>query len=62
MAQDIKVLIVDDSAVVRKVFSQQLSKQKGIIVSFFRPKTANWPLKHFPSVPLMLKKKGKTSC
>jgi len=33
MAQYIKVLIVDDSAVVRKVFSQQLSKQKGIIVS-----------------------------
>jgi len=32
MAQDIKVLIVDDSAVVRKVFSQQLSKQKGIVV------------------------------
>lgn len=32
MAHDIKVLIVDDSAVVRKVFSQQLSKQKGIIV------------------------------
>ncbi|MCP3940875.1 MAG: chemotaxis response regulator protein-glutamate methylesterase [Desulfobacteraceae bacterium] len=32
MPDDIKVLIVDDSAVVRKVFSQQLSKQKGIIV------------------------------
>ncbi len=32
MAQDIKVLVVDDSAVVRKVFSEQLSKQKGIVV------------------------------
>ncbi len=29
---DIKVLVVDDSAVVRKVFSEQLSKQKGITV------------------------------
>ncbi|MCF6249239.1 MAG: chemotaxis response regulator protein-glutamate methylesterase [Desulfobacula sp.] len=32
MPQDIKVLVVDDSAVVRKVFSEQLSKQKGIVV------------------------------
>lgn len=32
MPHDIKVLVVDDSAVVRKVFSEQLSKQKGIIV------------------------------
>ncbi|SDU18241.1 protein-glutamate methylesterase/protein-glutamine glutaminase [Desulfobacula phenolica] len=32
MLHDIKVLIVDDSAVVRKVFSEQLSKQKGITV------------------------------
>jgi two-component system chemotaxis response regulator CheB len=32
MPQDIKVLVVDDSAVVRKVFSEQLSKQKGITV------------------------------
>lgn len=32
MPQDIKVLIVDDSAVVRKVFSEQLSRQSGIIV------------------------------
>ncbi len=32
MPQDIKVLIVDDSAVVRKVFREQLSKQKGITV------------------------------
>ncbi len=32
MVQDIKVLVVDDSAVVRKVFSEQLSKQKGIVV------------------------------
>jgi len=32
MVQDIKVLIVDDSAVVRKVFSAQLSGQKGIVV------------------------------
>jgi two-component system chemotaxis response regulator CheB len=30
--KDIKVLVVDDSAVVRKVFSEQLSKQKGITV------------------------------
>jgi len=30
--QDIKVLIVDDSAIVRKVFSQELSKKKGITV------------------------------
>ncbi len=29
---DIKVLVVDDSAVVRKVFSEQLSKQNGIVV------------------------------
>jgi two-component system, chemotaxis family, protein-glutamate methylesterase/glutaminase len=29
---DIKVLVVDDSAVVRKVFTEQLSKQKGITV------------------------------
>ena len=29
---DIKVLVVDDSAVVRKVFTEQLSKQKGIVV------------------------------
>ena len=32
MPHDIKVLIVDDSAVVRKVFSEQLSRQKGIMV------------------------------
>ncbi len=32
MSNDIKVLIVDDSAVVRKVFKEQLSKQKGIVV------------------------------
>lgn len=32
MPRDIKVLIVDDSAVVRKVFSEQLSRQKGIVV------------------------------
>ncbi len=29
---DIKVLVVDDSAVVRKVFTEQLSMQKGIVV------------------------------
>jgi two-component system chemotaxis response regulator CheB len=29
---NIKVLVVDDSAVVRKVFSEQLSKQNGIVV------------------------------
>jgi len=32
MPRDIKVLVVDDSAVVRKVFTEQLSKQKGIVV------------------------------
>lgn len=32
MSADIKVLVVDDSAVVRKVFSEQLSRQKGIVV------------------------------
>ncbi len=32
MPQDIKVLVVDDSAVVRKVFTEQLSRQKGITV------------------------------
>ncbi len=32
MARNIKVLVVDDSAVVRKVFSEQLSKQRGIEV------------------------------
>jgi len=32
MHNDIKVLVVDDSAVVRKVFSEQLSKQRGIVV------------------------------
>ena len=32
MVHDIKVLVVDDSAVVRKVFTEQLSKQKGIVV------------------------------
>src|SRR5210317_70802 len=32
MSQDIKVLIVDDSAVVRKVFTEQLSRQRGISV------------------------------
>ncbi|MCP4719781.1 MAG: response regulator, partial [Desulfobacteraceae bacterium] len=32
MKTDIKVLVVDDSAVVRKVFKEQLSKQKGILV------------------------------
>lgn len=32
MASDIKVLIIDDSAVVRKVFKEQLSRQKGITV------------------------------
>jgi len=32
MPQDIKVLVVDDSAVVRKVFTEQLSRQKGIVV------------------------------
>ena len=32
MLRNIKVLIVDDSAVVRKVFFEQLSKQKGIEV------------------------------
>lgn len=32
METDIKVLIVDDSAVVRKVFSDELSREKGIVV------------------------------
>ncbi|MFA5903903.1 MAG: chemotaxis response regulator protein-glutamate methylesterase [Desulfobacula sp.] len=32
MTRNIKVLVVDDSAVVRKVFSEQLSKQRGIEV------------------------------
>ena len=32
MPNDIKVLVVDDSAVVRRVFSEQLSKHKGIMV------------------------------
>ena len=32
MGNDIKVLIVDDSAIVRKVFSEELSKEKGIKV------------------------------
>jgi two-component system, chemotaxis family, protein-glutamate methylesterase/glutaminase len=32
MLNDIKVLVVDDSAVVRRVFSEQLSKHKGIVV------------------------------
>jgi two-component system chemotaxis response regulator CheB len=32
MTNDIKVLVVDDSAVVRKVFSEQLSRQRGITV------------------------------
>ena len=32
MPHDIKVLVVDDSAVVRKVFSEHLSRQKGICV------------------------------
>ncbi len=32
MPRNIKVLVVDDSAIVRKVFSEQLSKQKGIEV------------------------------
>ena len=32
MSADIKVLIVDDSAVVRKVFKEQLSRQRGIRV------------------------------
>ncbi|MFH2091949.1 MAG: chemotaxis response regulator protein-glutamate methylesterase [Pseudomonadota bacterium] len=32
MPHDIKVLIVDDSAVVRKVFTEQLSRQSGITV------------------------------
>ncbi len=30
--KDIRVLVVDDSAVVRKVFTEQLSKQNGIVV------------------------------
>lgn len=32
MSHDIKVLVVDDSSIVRKVFSEQLSRQKGIVV------------------------------
>ena len=32
MPSDIKVLVVDDSAVVRRVFSEQLSQQRGITV------------------------------
>ncbi len=32
MENDIKVLIVDDSAIVRKVFAEQLAKEKGIKV------------------------------
>lgn len=32
MSKDIKVLVVDDSAVVRKVFTEQLNLQKGITV------------------------------
>lgn len=32
MTYDIKVLVVDDSAVVRKVFKKQLNKEKGITV------------------------------
>lgn len=30
--EDIKVLVVDDSAIVRKIFSDELSKEKGIVV------------------------------
>ncbi|MCP4022392.1 MAG: chemotaxis response regulator protein-glutamate methylesterase [Desulfobacteraceae bacterium] len=32
MPEDIKVLVVDDSAIVRKVFKEQLSQQRGITV------------------------------
>jgi len=32
MDHDIKVLVVDDSAVVRRVFTEQLSRHKGIVV------------------------------
>jgi two-component system chemotaxis response regulator CheB len=32
MSKDIKVLVVDDSAMVRRVFEEQLSKQKRIVV------------------------------
>ena len=32
MHDDIKVLVVDDSAVIRKTFKTQLSKQEGICV------------------------------
>ncbi len=32
MACDIRVLVVDDSAIVRKVFTEQLSKERGITV------------------------------
>ncbi len=32
MGNDIRVLVVDDSAIVRKVFKEQLSKERGIVV------------------------------
>lgn len=32
MGKDIRVLVVDDSAIVRKVFTEELSKEKGIAV------------------------------
>ena len=32
MEKQIKVLVVDDSAIVRKVFSEELSKERGIVV------------------------------
>ena len=30
MEKNIRVLVVDDSAIVRKVFTEELSKEKGI--------------------------------
>ena len=32
MKRDIKVLVVDDSAIVRKIFTEELSREKGIVV------------------------------
>ena len=32
MKRDIKVLVVDDSAIVRKIFTEELSREKGIEV------------------------------
>ena len=50
MKKDIEVLIVDDSAVVRKVLSEGLSRERGIEVVGTAPRVGQFRRRHSAGV------------